>query len=212
MPKRCGKLRQHRGKQMPDKTWGPFSGRQIATMFVATLAFAGSGAVWAGGASVVNPFSYVALQDPVSGNKAAVDISRRVQVYDALQAAMANPANHVHLSFPLTGCFPVYVVPANRAFVLLSWSAHMSPSGAGSYVAANIYSDTNCDTNFILGSAISTDRYASVEQTFGAGIPLPAGTAISDIAFGAGGRGYIDGYLVPANWIPAPQAVATAEE
>lgn len=58
------------------RTWGPFTGRQLTTIIVAmvTVVFFPS-AAWA-----VETFSNVAIQDPISGAKAAVDSSRRLQV------------------------------------------------------------------------------------------------------------------------------------
>ena len=58
------------------KTWGPFNGRQLTIIIVAvvTVVFFPS-AAWA-----VDKFANVVIQDPVSGAKAAVDSSRRLQV------------------------------------------------------------------------------------------------------------------------------------
>ena len=61
------------------KTWGPFNGRQLTVIVVAAIAgfVLLPGAVWA-----VDTFSNVAIQDPVSGNKASVDATHKVLVGD----------------------------------------------------------------------------------------------------------------------------------
>lgn len=54
---------------MPTKTWGPFTGRQLTTIIVASILVVGvPGTAWA-----IDTFSNVAIEDPVSGVKATVD-------------------------------------------------------------------------------------------------------------------------------------------
>ena len=61
------------------KTWGPFSGRQLTTiigmLLVAVVVL--PSAVWA-----VDTFSNVAIEDPITNNKAGVDSSNRLKVGD----------------------------------------------------------------------------------------------------------------------------------
>src|SRR5437868_11351509 len=61
------------------KTWGPFTGRQLTTIVIALIAGVVllPGAVWA-----VDSFTNVAIQDPISGAKASVDASHHVIVGD----------------------------------------------------------------------------------------------------------------------------------
>lgn len=54
---------------MPARTWGPFTGRQLTTIIVASILVVGvPGTAWA-----VDTFTNVAIEDPVSGLKATVD-------------------------------------------------------------------------------------------------------------------------------------------
>ena len=61
------------------KTWGPFSGRQLTTiigmLLVAVVVL--PSAVWA-----VDTFSNVAIEDPITNDKAGVDSSNRLKVGD----------------------------------------------------------------------------------------------------------------------------------
>ena len=58
-------------------TWGPFTGRQLTTIIVALLLTLVPGAVWAAAT-----FSNVAIYDPGSEKRAAVDGKHRLKVGD----------------------------------------------------------------------------------------------------------------------------------
>jgi hypothetical protein len=58
-------------------TWGPFTGRQLTTIIVAVLLTLVPGAVWA-----TATFSNVAIYDPQSEKRAAVDSDRSLRVGD----------------------------------------------------------------------------------------------------------------------------------
>ena len=64
---------------MTAKTWGPFTGRQLTTMFVALMvgAVMVPSAVWA-----VDEFTNVAIMDPVTGYKAKVFSGGNIRVSD----------------------------------------------------------------------------------------------------------------------------------
>jgi hypothetical protein len=197
---------------MTDKTWGPFNGRQLATMFVAAMAVAGSGTVWAVAPSAVNPFSYIAIQDPVSGNKAAVDVSRRLQVSDALQAVSANPAISFNAEKSSFGdCVALFTVPANRAVVvgsLILNAFDVRASGPGNFI--QVGHGATCGN----GPAFARYNPSAVDArdfVFNPGIAIPAGEIIwLNISPTISGDAYVNGYFVPAAWVPAPTASRSA--
>jgi len=59
------------------RTWGPFTGRQLTAIVIAIIVggVLVPSTVWA-----VDTFSNVAIEDPVSGSKAAVDSARRLTI------------------------------------------------------------------------------------------------------------------------------------
>lgn len=70
------------------RTWGPFSGGQLTTILVTLVigVVMVPSTVWA-----VDAFTNVAIEDPVSGKKAAVDTAHRLQVNGAVSARMGSP-------------------------------------------------------------------------------------------------------------------------
>jgi hypothetical protein len=192
---------------MSAKTWGPFSGRQLATMFVATMAVIASGTVWAVGPSAVNPFSYIAIQDPVTGNKAAVDISRRLIVSDQLQAVAANPANHfwAHGSAILAlGCVTIAAPPAGKALIIqtLVVDAFAVPA-AGSGRVFQFYNGAgNCS---VPNEAVNPAEIGVTAINYLPGMAVPAGGSFQVKASAdLGGEFTVTGYVVPASWVPVP--------
>jgi hypothetical protein len=191
--------------------WGPFSGRQLTTIILGTVAIVASSAVGAVATSAVNPFSYVALQDPVSGNKAAIDVSRRVQVYDALQAASANPATFFEAQgTSFDGCSTVYTVPANRGAVVQSAIVNVFTIGAtgnGNYVRLT-HESSPWNTIEANPATVGGTGYQLTP-----GVALHAGENLS-VCTGGSVRAQIQvkGYLVPAAWVPSPPMVASAAQ
>jgi hypothetical protein len=201
---------------MNERTWGPFSGRQLTTMVVSLILVLGvPGTVWA-----VDTFSNVAIEDPVSGVKASVDSSKRLKVGDGSGAMTvdgtitdATPANLVRI-FAGAGssCSNVYTIPAGKALILKSMTAYMHTAGSpGSDVEAIVYPAANC-ASALAAAAISDRAHETVFQTFGSGIGVPAGRTISTLGFNTSGTVHLYGYLVPASAVPATAAAKAAPQ
>jgi hypothetical protein len=120
--------------RVPDerpKTWGPFSGRQLTTMFVALVigAVLVPSTVWA-----VDTFSNVAIEDPVSGVKASVDAGHHQLVGDGSGPLTVNgtvsdkpvpPANLWSFTalFPFSGSTDVLLGPTPSRIEITSLTA-----------------------------------------------------------------------------------------
>src|SRR3954469_24436016 len=103
---------------MPQKSLGPFSGRQLTLIAVTLiLAVAVPGTVFA-----VDTFSNVAIEDPVSGVKASVDSQHRLKTLDTVSgnvlAQDTAPANLVQFFGGGVSCVTIYTPPAGKAFIL----------------------------------------------------------------------------------------------
>jgi hypothetical protein len=196
---------------MADK-WGPFNGRQLATMFVATMAFAGSGAVWAVAPSAVNPFSYVAIEDPVSGNKAAVDVGRHLIVFDQLQAVAANPANFFQASAKGGDCRTVATSPAGRALVIktIATDAYDVPAAGAGHSARYLIGPAG-DCGAIQVYDVNPGSIGADHVNFEPGFVVPATWVLYASLAGISGEIYVTGYTIPAAWAPPPPAVASAD-
>jgi hypothetical protein len=203
---------------MNERTWGPFSGRQLTTMVVSLILVLGvPGTVWA-----VDTFSNVAIEDPVTGVKASVDASKRLKVGDgsgamtvdgSVLAPETTPANLVRIfAAASSSCSNAYTIPAGKALILKSMSAYMHTAGSpGSDVEAIVYPVANCG-GALAAAAISDRAHETVFQTFGSGIGVPAGRTISTLGFNASGTLYLYGYLVPASAVPATAAAKAAPQ
>lgn len=124
---------------MPRRSWGPFSGRQLTVIvLVALIVFGIPGTVLA-----VDTFSNVAVEDPVSGAKAAVDAKRHLEVSDGLGPVTVDGTVAARPAVPLrpwrasidvaAGSLEALVGPTTSAIHLtsLSWSA-FNAAAAGS--------------------------------------------------------------------------------
>src|SRR5438045_3966420 len=106
-----------------DKTWGPFTGRQLTTIIVTLIVCVlVPGTVWA-----IDTFSNVAIEDPVTGVKAMVDSSRHLRVGDGVGPLTVDgsvnetaPANFVRVFANVipSSCVNVYTVPADKALIV----------------------------------------------------------------------------------------------
>jgi hypothetical protein len=178
------------------------TGRQIVTMALGACAIVTSGAVWAGGPSVVNPFSYIAIQDPISGNKAAVDAGRHLLVSDQLQAPAANPGNFFHFHTGLApACVAIASPPPGKAMVLKTLVVDtLSAPAAGSIDFASFSIGTEC------GSPVEDVNPPGVGVTtinYEPGLVIPAGQFLFGYANQIAAEASGTGYLVPAAWAPA---------
>jgi hypothetical protein len=170
-------------------------------MVLGAVAIVASTTVWAVGPAVVNPFSYVAIEDPISGNKVAVDSGRHLLVSDQLQAAAANPANFFAAhGFPSgSSCQPLVTPPAGKALIIktLVVDAYaVTAVGSGNSVQFGVGS---CGLQSVNpgGVGVTTVNYEP-------GIRVPAGGALNSFQAGVQVEVTVTGYLVPASWVPAP--------
>lgn len=192
---------------MNDKTWGPFSGRQLTTIAVAAMAMAASGTVWA-----VDAFTNVAIMDPLTGKKAQVDGARRVHTYDLVQGFDELPPNFVRFrasALTTFSCVQLATPPAGKSLIVKTLALNtftLSSPGAG-YVSFHV--GTGCVVaNEIFG--VTPSEYGITDLNIEPGVVVPSGqslwvvkgtSSISATAYGFG-------YLVPSSWAPA-SAVAS---
>lgn len=192
---------------MERKLFGLFSGTHLTIIATAFIGMLSSGAVWA-----VDAFSNVAIEDPVSGKKASVDTSRRLVVTDTTLEMDEVPAYffRVFASAQGGGCSTVYTVPAGKALIIQSMASYLDKTDASlTSVEEDLYGQANCNGGLI-AAAITSDRSATVNQTFGSGIAIPSGRVISVYGTNNNGSLSIYGYFVPAAWVPA-NANATSQ-
>jgi hypothetical protein len=172
-------------------------------MFVAAMAVAFSGTVWA-----VDPFTRVAVQDPFTGVKAQVDNARRVLVSDFLQGFDEDPRFFVRDLFGpgSSTCSNIYTVPAGKALIIQSMTAYLHNPSPGDDTEIILYGSASCSG--LIAAAVSDRAHETVFQTFGSGIAIPAGRTVSALGVDNGGSATIYGYLVPASWVPPTAVVA----
>jgi hypothetical protein len=192
------------------KTWGPFTGRQLTVIAVTLIVcILVPGTVWA-----VDQFTNVAIQDPVTGTKATVGPAHRLLVGDGGgpltvdgNVSEAAPANFVRFSGPAAGsCSDAYTVPAGQALILKSMQAFLhSTGGAGTSIEVDVYSQSGCGGSLV-AAAVGDRAHETVAQNFEPGIAIPAGRTVSTIGFGNSGIVLLEGYLVPASSVPAGAA------
>lgn len=119
---------------MPERTWGPFTGRQLTVMFVAVMAAAVllPSAVYA-----VDQFSNVAIQDPITGVKAKVLNNNGLKVSDGngpftVDGAVRHPTpSRIVMTDSLepgqtTASPATSSVPAGKDFVITSVSGYFA--------------------------------------------------------------------------------------
>jgi hypothetical protein len=184
---------------MDQKIWGPFSGTQLTILLTAAILGIAPTTLRA-----VDAFTNVAIEDPVSGRKAAIDPARRLVVYDAVGGTDETPANFVRiLSFPGSNCSSFYTVPAGKALIIRSLSAYMHKSAnATESQEVILYDAANCGGT-LFASAITVANHDTKVIDFGNGVAVPAGRSLSSSGFNFSGSFQLYGYLVPAGWVPA---------
>jgi len=189
---------------MPQKSFGPFSGAQLTAIVVAVLAFLLPTTLWA-----VDAFTNVAIQDPVSGNKAAVDSSRKLSVYDPNSFADEYPGTIVRFVHDTVGgtCRKIATPPAGKALVLKTlaidtFQLTVTGNGYGIY----FYIGPTCSS-----SAVShhPPAFGLTTVNFEPGLVVRAGQSLwvsSQTTVQAEVYGF--GYLVASSWAPAPPSIA----
>src|SRR3954449_2470234 len=166
--------------EMAQKTWGPFTGRQLTVIIVALIVgvVALPSAVWA-----VDTFSNVAIEDPVSGVKASVNSSKALLVGDASGAltvdgkvAPAPPAQVLNGgSYVGTGKSlmfgPTTATIALDRLALMNTSSNWNYSNTSFYVVVTVVQGataTDCYNAFSSGNKVNvqTDPGTNIEQLF----------------------------------------------
>jgi hypothetical protein len=183
---------------MDGRRWGPFSGGHLVAMFgFLVLAIALPGSLWA-----VDAFQNVAIENPTTGVKAAVDRSRRLVVSDPINDQSLVPSNFFHQGVLGTtasfGCRAVGTVPPGKALVArqvrLNISADPSPGAAND---VQVFDDPTC---FRFLADVSPPTIGQVV------IPLdPGAVTTSGLSIKVGGsivaEAEVDGYLVSAGQV-----------
>ena len=202
---------------MNERTWGPFSGRQLTTMVDALIVVIGvPGTVWA-----VDTFSNVAIQDPVSGVKASVDSSKRLKVGDGSGAmtvdgtttgpeAAANTLfRSVAFPDPNGTCVALATPPAGKALIIKSVALDIYNTftpGNGKF--ASFYLGTSGCESFVMD--INPPGVGLINQPFEPGLGVPAGKRLWVLTFSISAEVFAFGYTVPSNAVPASSLSATS--
>ncbi|HMN71969.1 MAG TPA: hypothetical protein PKA55_08880 [Rhodoblastus sp.] len=196
------------------KMFDRLTGAQITVIAVALIAALVPGSLYA-----VAAFTNVAIQDPVSGNRASVDSTGKLAVKpatiyrpytEAYEYYAQNPAYKVTIGFTADTSKVIYTVPTGYYLYIESLTGVLSaPSGytsAGFYLTSSIHGG-------ITGVFAPTNPFALVHQTFGSGFVAYSGETISVDSRGVGNTGlYLHGHLLYANYstYSAAQAVPPA--
>ena len=188
-----------------------FSGAQLTMIILAAIFVPGA-------VTAAVTFTPVAIVDPITGTKSAVDAARRVLVFDPIAGYRNNPANIVEITVSNNGTqcetSQQYAVPAGRALVLTAASGYgalLSSSNSGYFV----HDGAACTGNVITINRMPTSLTSTVSPVavdFGAGIVVKAGKTVSVFSSNNVGYTFLHGYLVPAGAVPAvASADASAE-
>jgi hypothetical protein len=185
------------------KSFGPFTGRQLTTMFI-TLMIAIVVAIPATAFAVT--FTNVAITDPGGVNRAKVSTGGALSVSGT--ATVATPSNLVRISgLGILGlCSSLYTVPAGKALILTSGSIHAHSSAPNDQAHVGIYltsPDNPCFDPITEAFGDATTNWVTTPVDYGSGLALPTGTQLA--VAGAAGNGVVElhGYLVPASAVPA---------
>ena len=159
----------------------------------------------------------VRIEGANSTHVAAVSKSGRLSVNAGLattpagqvKVALASPANAVVVTTGSVTCSAggVYKVPAGKALIITSVNfvldaVNPTIEGTGLVLLAGPSAHPCTSTVAVAYAPVHTD-FASVDQVYPSGIPIPAGDALG-LTPGAndGGLATIYGYLVPAAAVP----------
>jgi hypothetical protein len=190
---------------------GPFNGRHLTVMFVALVVAAVfvPSSVWA-----VDQFTNVAVQDPVSGNKAKVDSGRHVLVSDGngsmtvdgtVTNRLATASNFVHSNSAkakaANGCLQLLTVPGGQAAVIrqirVNVTADPTPGAADAVV---LFTGSTCTTQV---ARVNPPGLGLTVIPFDPGLAFKAPTRLFVSASGGLEADVTaDGYLVPATELP----------
>jgi hypothetical protein len=195
---------------MERRLFGLFTGWQLTIL--GCVALLAPGALYA-----TVTFSPVALVDPTTGAKSLVDSGRRLYVYDPIAGYRNLPSDLVNIQFIAVGgsnsvsCVSAYTIPAGKALVVTSVNGvltNLNGEGPDSF-----YIDTvsTCPSPDLIGFDQNTTGATPFALDLGLGATAPAGAGLYIFTFNATATGFIRGYLVPANSVPAANTAEAAE-
>lgn len=197
---------------MSQKTWGPFTGAQLTVMSVTLVAVSVPGTLWA-----VDQFTNVAIMDPVSGRKAAVDTARRLRVGDgvglltvdgtvtAREAPYASFFHAYRATYTGIDCVPIGGPPAGKALILKSVVLNTFAASSLGYTV--IYSGSSRCERYL--ASASRDTIGPVSYNLEPGIAIPAGHSVwAQSGNGINTEVFITGYTVPAAQVPTSATIA----
>jgi hypothetical protein len=183
----------------------PSSGAVIGSL---ALVVALSGTAYAATASLVS-IKGAGSKHEVKVTKSgqlAVDAGKQTAAGQLLTAS-ANPAAMVHAQV-LDRCNSTgnYVVPKGKALVVTA-ATFFEQHSTGGYGELDLYVGTaKSPCNDFVGAAAG-DSDLSQNQSFGAGLVVPAGGAMAAVDNNVTGSVEIYGYLMPASEAPKPKPV-----
>jgi hypothetical protein len=154
-------------------------------------------ALWA-----VDQFTNVAIQDPVSGRKAAVTPGRALLVNGSVIAKETVPADFFRVGRIMPrNCERIAVPPANSALVVktIAFNAWRTAVDPGYF--AIFYIGPSCGSSFAYKVNPATNGVTTTQ--FEPGLAIPADQALWGYAFQIDGDVFINGYRVPASSVPA---------
>jgi hypothetical protein len=178
------------------KHFGPFTGGQLAAIICA--------AILAPTALYAVTYTYVAIGYPANGKIAAVDSASRLYVYDPVAGYANSPANLIEISGETntSTTTTVYTVPAGYAFILKSANMSFFNGTSGSDNWTYFYDGTS-DT-WVTGFD-DPNTVGAHYSTLGSGYYFHSGDIVT--YYSTVNTEYsLEGYLVPANAVPAVEA------
>jgi hypothetical protein len=201
------------------KTWGPFTGRQLTAIILGLIAVI----LVPGAAYAVDSFTNVAIEDPVSGNKASVDATHHVLVGDGSGPVTVDgtvtdhevaynllkhwQALNLHESL---GCVTVAPVAANRALVIKSLhvDAYQDPSPGVGIVRLSYGPSSNpCAITL---EDVNPGGIGVTALDYGSGLALPTADYLGvQVGGSVLAEVFAFGFTIPSSQAPAASAATT---
>lgn len=188
---------------------------KLSGTHITILALAAMSVPSALGAAVV--YQAVGIVDPTTGTKALVDAGRRLYVHDPIAGFANNPYNTVNLVHSVSSdgkTTAVYTPPAGKALIIKSVQFNYYNNS----LLDEIYLSLNNPYGNSLAMIRAHDKAGSLSSVYEPGIVLRSGQQLSSI-FGTSNPSvtkyallYVQGYLIPANSLPAPSSAEAAEQ
>jgi hypothetical protein len=188
------------------KSWGPFTGRQLTTIFCAVLL----AAVMVPVGSYALSFTNVAITDPRGSNQAKVDGAGNLAVSGTVTARPAPPAALVRGNRSVSACTPIVAPPSGKALVLTSVHVNVYQNPTPGF-ANNVllFAAPGC-----AGSLVDVVNPAGIGVTaldYGNGLAIPAnGGLFATVQGGVRAEVYANGYTVASSQVSATSVAPPA--